>query len=66
VEMGDAALGLAMEERKAAGKSIPKWAVVRNCSDPQINGPLRDLPRKTAYKSCGRCTTTHLSDISQA
>ena len=25
VEMGDAVLGLAMEERKAAGKSVPKW-----------------------------------------
>jgi len=50
VEMGDAVLGLAMEERKAAGKSTPNWAVVRNCSDPQINGDLRDLPKKTSLQ----------------
>ncbi len=36
VEMGDAALGLAMSERPQP----PKWAVVRNMSDPVINGAL--------------------------
>ncbi len=37
VEMGDAALGLACKE--LAGKP-PRWAVVRNMSDPVINGKL--------------------------
>jgi nucleoside phosphorylase len=36
VEMGDAALGLACEELDAP----PRWAVIRNMSDPQINGEL--------------------------
>jgi len=39
VEMGDAALGLACSELDAP----PRWAVVRNMSDPVING---DLPAK--------------------
>jgi len=39
VEMGDAALGLACSELSQP----PKWAVVRNMSDPVING---DLPAK--------------------
>jgi nucleoside phosphorylase len=39
VEMGDAALGLACAELE----SPPHWAVVRNMSDPTING---DLPAK--------------------
>jgi hypothetical protein len=39
VEMGDAALGLAVSEMA----DPPRWAVVRNMSDPQING---DLPTK--------------------
>jgi hypothetical protein len=39
VEMGDAALGLACSEID----SPPKWGVVRNMSDPVING---DLPAK--------------------
>ena len=38
LEMGDAALGLAAGELA----SPPKWAVIRNISDPQING---DLPK---------------------
>jgi hypothetical protein len=38
VEMGDAALGLAVSELRAAGR--PKWLVVRNMSDPVINGNL--------------------------
>lgn len=41
VEMGDAALGLAVSELPAAQR--PKWLVVRNMSDPVING---DLPAK--------------------
>jgi nucleoside phosphorylase len=36
VEMGDAALGLACAELD----SPPLWAVIRNMSDPQINGDL--------------------------
>jgi nucleoside phosphorylase len=36
VEMGDAALGLACEELD----DPPRWAVIRNMSDPQINGEL--------------------------
>lgn len=36
VEMGDAVLGLACEELE----SPPRWAVIRNMSDPQINGDL--------------------------
>lgn len=40
VEMGDAALGLAVAELDEA----PHWAVVRNISDPVING---DLPRSS-------------------
>jgi nucleoside phosphorylase len=39
VEMGDAALGLACTEIDKP----PKWAVIRNMSDPVING---DLPAK--------------------
>jgi hypothetical protein len=39
VEMGDAALGLAVSELA----DPPKWAVIRNMSDPTING---DLPAK--------------------
>lgn len=42
VEMGDAVLGLVAEE---LGAAAPKWAVVRNLSDPQING---DLPTRPA------------------
>ena len=51
VEMGDAALGLAIEERKALGKSAPNWLVVRNCSDPQINGALRNVPAKQSLQA---------------
>jgi hypothetical protein len=36
VEMGDAVLGLVADELAAP----PKWVVVRNLSDPQINGEL--------------------------
>jgi nucleoside phosphorylase len=36
VEMGDAALGLACAELE----DPPRWAVIRNMSDPQINGEL--------------------------
>ncbi|HVU88742.1 MAG TPA: hypothetical protein VHD36_15580 [Pirellulales bacterium] len=37
VEMGDAVLGLACSERKDA----PSWLVIRNFSDPCINGALQ-------------------------
>jgi nucleoside phosphorylase len=42
VEMGDAALGLACSELP----NPPNWAVVRNMSDPVING---DLPAKAFH-----------------
>jgi hypothetical protein len=42
VEMGDAALGLAISELDAP----PNWAVIRNMSDPVING---QLPAKTFH-----------------
>lgn len=46
VEMGDAVLGLVVDEMKAAGLDAPDWLVIRNASDPQINGalPNRDTP----------------------
>lgn len=46
VEMGDAVLGMVVEEMKAAGLAAPDWLVIRNASDPQINGtlPNRDTP----------------------
>jgi hypothetical protein len=45
VEMGDAVLGLVSSD---LGNEAPKWAVVRNLSDPVINGNLReDPPRST-------------------
>lgn len=43
VEMGDAVLGLASSELA----DPPHWAIVRNVSDPQINGELPTEPRKT-------------------
>lgn len=46
VEMGDAVLGMVAEEMRAEGGTPPKWLVIRNASDPQINGalPNRDTP----------------------
>ena len=41
VEMGDAALGMVCEE---LGDAAPRWLVVRNASDPQINGDLPTEP----------------------
>ncbi|MEU5160938.1 hypothetical protein AB0G74_15205 [Streptomyces sp. NPDC020875] len=41
VEMGDAVLGLTVADLTDAGADqIPDWVVVRNMSDPQINGAL--------------------------
>ncbi|MBS0448755.1 MAG: hypothetical protein JSR59_22765 [Proteobacteria bacterium] len=51
VEMGDAVLGLAVQERAADGRSAPRWLVIRNCSDPQINGALRDTPAKQSVQA---------------
>ena len=65
-EMGDAVLGLVVDERAAANKLAPKWAIVRNCSDPQINGNLVGKPSKISqqamwavffYKGYGYWTT---------
>jgi nucleoside phosphorylase len=41
VEMGDAVLGLLCSELP----NPPRWGVVRNLSDPQINGDLQTTPR---------------------
>ena len=41
VEMGDAALGMVCDE---LGADAPRWLVVRNASDPQINGSLPTSP----------------------
>lgn len=48
VEMGDAALGLACQE---IGAGAPKWLIVRNLSDPQINADLPGGPRETNLQS---------------
>ena len=66
VEMGDAALGLALDERKTAGETVPKWAVVRTARTLRSTAGCATYPRKTAFKSCGPCTTTLHSDISPA
>jgi hypothetical protein len=43
VEMGDAVLGMVVEEMKTEGAAhVPDWLVIRNASDPQINGALPD------------------------
>jgi len=42
VEMGDAVLGLVCTEDLV---DPPKWLVIRNISDPQINGDITSLPR---------------------
>lgn len=42
VEMGDAVLGMVVDEMKAEGLNAPDWLVIRNASDPQINGALPD------------------------
>jgi hypothetical protein len=42
VEMGDAALGLLCEEIE----NPPRWAIVRNLSDPMINADLPTEPRQ--------------------
>jgi nucleoside phosphorylase len=41
VEMGDAVLGLLCDELE----NPPQWAIVRNVSDPQINGDLPTEPK---------------------
>jgi len=45
VEMGDAVLGMVVDELKQAGQEAPQWLVIRNASDPQINGDLPSKPR---------------------
>jgi hypothetical protein len=41
VEMGDAVLGLVAD---GLGRAAPRWLVVRNASDPPINGALPTSP----------------------
>lgn len=43
VEMGDAVLGLVCKEDLV---NPPKWLVIRNLSDPQINGDITDRPSR--------------------
>ena len=50
-EMGDAVLGLVVQEMRDAGKPAPNWVVVRNCSDPQINGLLPAGPSKISQQA---------------
>ena len=45
VEMGDAVFGLVAQD---LGAAAPKWIVIRNASDPQING---DLPIGTGGRN---------------
>ncbi|PRN02987.1 hypothetical protein A0O30_19620 [Pseudomonas sp. LLC-1] len=42
VEMGDAVLGMVVKELRDAKEHAPDWLVIRNASDPQINGSLPD------------------------
>ena len=44
VEMGDAVIGLVDERRAADGRTRPPWVVVRNLSNPPINGHLPTEP----------------------
>lgn len=50
-EMGDAVLGLVVQELRDAGKPAPNWVIVRNCSDPQINGELVAKPSKISQQA---------------
>ena len=52
VEIGDAALGMVCDE---LGADAPRWLVVRNASDPQING---SLPTPPTSRPCGRSGST--------
>ena len=58
VEMGDAVLGLVCAEDLA---KPPRWAIVRNASDPQIDGsvPLKEQAQQAAhiYEKYGYWTT---------
>lgn len=68
VEMGDAVLGLAC----ASLANPPRWLVVRNASDPQINGELSVHPDVQAmwalfyYESFGYWTSVNSSLASWA
>ena len=44
VEMGDAVIGLVDQRRAANGRIRPLWVVVRNLSNPPINGHLPTEP----------------------
>ena len=57
VEMGDAVLGLVVEEMQAAGLTAPRWLVIRNASDPQINGKLPDGQDRASRRRCGASST---------
>jgi purine-nucleoside phosphorylase len=58
VEMGDAVLGLAVQE---IGATAPRWTAIRNASDPQIDGSQTLAEQKTnaaqIYEKYGYWTT---------
>jgi hypothetical protein len=66
VEMGDAVLGLVASEMP----NPPRWAAVRNLSDPQINGQLQgnlgDLYAVWYYKKYGYWTSVMSSLVTWA
>ena len=57
-EMGDAVLGLVTQQMKQKGGTVPRWAAVRNVSDPQIKaeGTINQQAMEAAhiYKAFGR------------
>jgi hypothetical protein len=56
--MGDAVLGLVVQQMKAKGETVPTWLVVRNVSDPQIKDEGNIQKEKSEageiYKAFGR------------
>lgn len=54
VEMGDAVLAMVVQEMLDAGQQAPQWLVIRNASDPQINGKLPDRNDATIEVSMRR------------
>ena len=66
VEMGDAALGLAMDERKLPARRFPSGRWCATARTRRLTACFATCPRKTACRSCGRCITTLPLDISPA
>jgi nucleoside phosphorylase len=62
VEMGDAVLGMVIQEIAKEGKPTPLWAAIRNASDPQIDNTgmtLKEAADKAGqiYEKFGYWTT---------